>query len=117
MLIVPCLAFSGHKAQHTTTSPFKRLEISANRILAHMPDSGNRWIFKNGTNSEVTTYGQILSLNNGDEVKLIERHTQFTFRAEITNGCGFLHYQRTFDARSFGDDVTTTNGTFETGKD
>ena len=114
---MPCLAFSEHKAQQTPTSPFKRLEVTNNTVLAHMPDSGNRWIFKNGTNSEVTTYDQVLSLKNGDVVELIERHTQFTFRAEITNGCGFLHYKWTFDARSFGDDVITTNGTFETGKD
>jgi hypothetical protein len=117
MLIMPCIAFSEHKAQLTPTTPFKRLEMTNNTILAHMPDSGNRWILKNGTNREGTTYSQVLCLKNGDEIELIERHTQFTFRTEITNGCGFLHYKWIFDARSFGDDITTTRGTLKVGKD
>lgn len=117
IVFLPLLAFSEQKTNETRIGPFERIEMTNDAIVTYLPDWGHRWIYKNGTNTEITTYGQTLHFRNGDNFQLIEKHSQYIFRAEITNGCGFLHYTFIFDTRSFGHGITTTNGIFKAKKE
>ena len=105
-------------AQHKEINigPFKRIQITNDVIVAYLPDWGNKWRYTNGTNIEITSYGQILCFRNGDNFQMDEKHAHYAFRAEITNESGFLYYTLTFDARSFGHGITTTNGIFKAKK-
>jgi len=116
MFLFPSLLFSEKKAVNTTPRPFRKVEITNGTILAYMPDSGIRWHLKTGTNDQITTYGQVIQLRDGDKIRLKEKHNKYVIQASITNGSASLYYTRTFDARSFGKGITTTNGIIKLNK-
>ena len=116
MVILPCFVLAQQKEKAIFSNPFNQIEINNNFIMARLPDSGIRWIIKRDSKKEVSTYGQVLQLKDGDVIILLEKHTRYNIQAEIREGLGFLHYTCIIDARFSGEDIKSASGTIEVKK-
>ena len=73
-------------------SPFKNVENLGGKILLTFNDKGNKFKVTYKEQEFINSYGQVLKINKGDELVLIEKHTKYFVTATTNSN---LHVQLT----------------------
>ncbi len=93
---------------------FSQITLSNDAVSATMPLAQTRFrSFLNGTNTGFAAPNQVFILKSDDKLELVEKHTTITVVPLVTSTNAELRIIKVFDARSFGDSVTTNVGTIK----
>ena len=106
--VVALLSHSSQAAD-PTTAPFESVLVRHHAIIATLPAKGTHWLINAGSLAKrVSEYGETFKLHAGDSLRLVEKHSSYSFTAQLTPTPG-LQVTSTVDARSFGGTVTKKN--------
>ena len=75
--VIPILSFANG------FYPFKTATQSGNKISLTFQEAGVKYNVSYKNQSFISSYGQVLNLNQGDQITLTERHTKFIVTADI----------------------------------
>jgi hypothetical protein len=87
-------------------SPFQSIVIGDNAIVATLPEYNGWMTDDEAGQSRKTKPGESFILTAGSTLKIFDRHASYRVTAELSPRQGLIIESR-FDARSFGDKVTT----------
>ena len=78
LFILPSLVFAN------SSNPFKSVKRSGEKITITFKDEGIRYKVNFKNKEFISAYGQVLSINKGEYLTLVERHTKLKVTATST---------------------------------